>query len=140
GRKLFRGQNAPFSLPRRSEIAAAAASVRLPAIYTFREFVQAGGLMSYGGAAASDCAGRFAAEQSGQSSTGRGDPAGAQGRGLRRRPQSRNQISLSRRPLRPIARIGRRPVADPVAAILALGPPAALAAKAATRNIPIVFA
>ena len=35
-------------LARRSEIAAAAASVRLPAIYTFREFVQAGGLMSYG--------------------------------------------------------------------------------------------
>src|SRR6478672_2326948 len=30
------------------EIAAVAASVRLPAIYTFREFVQAGGLMSYG--------------------------------------------------------------------------------------------
>jgi len=31
-------------------------------------------------------------------------------------------------------------VADPVAAILALAPPAALAAKAATPNIPIVFA
>ena len=40
---------APLFLTRRSEIAAAAASVRLPAIYTFREFVQAGGLMSYGG-------------------------------------------------------------------------------------------
>src|SRR5262245_34361653 len=39
---------APLFLTRRSEIAAAAASVRLPAIYTFREFVQAGGLMSYG--------------------------------------------------------------------------------------------
>ena len=39
---------APLFLTRRSEIAAVAASVRLPAIYTFREFVQAGGLMSYG--------------------------------------------------------------------------------------------
>jgi putative ABC transport system substrate-binding protein len=39
---------APLFLTRRSEIVAAAASVRLPAIYTFREFVQAGGLMSYG--------------------------------------------------------------------------------------------
>ena len=39
---------APLFLTRRSEIATAAASVRLPAIYTFREFVQAGGLMSYG--------------------------------------------------------------------------------------------
>jgi putative tryptophan/tyrosine transport system substrate-binding protein len=38
---------APLFLTRRSEIAAAA-SGRLPAIYTFREFVQAGGLMSYG--------------------------------------------------------------------------------------------
>src|SRR5215475_2070593 len=36
---------APLFLTRRSEIAAA---VGLPAIYTFREFVQAGGLMSYG--------------------------------------------------------------------------------------------
>jgi putative tryptophan/tyrosine transport system substrate-binding protein len=39
---------APLFLTRRSEIATAAASVGLPAIYTFREFVQAGGLMSYG--------------------------------------------------------------------------------------------
>jgi putative tryptophan/tyrosine transport system substrate-binding protein len=39
---------APLFLTRRTEIAVAAASVRLPAIYTFREFVQAGGLMSYG--------------------------------------------------------------------------------------------
>jgi putative ABC transport system substrate-binding protein len=39
---------APLFLTRRSEIAAAAASVQLPAMYTFREFVQAGGLMSYG--------------------------------------------------------------------------------------------
>ena len=39
---------APLFLTRRTEIAAAVASVRLPAIYTFREFVQAGGLMSYG--------------------------------------------------------------------------------------------
>jgi putative tryptophan/tyrosine transport system substrate-binding protein len=39
---------APLFLTRRTEIADAVASARLPAIYTFREFVQAGGLMSYG--------------------------------------------------------------------------------------------
>src|SRR5262249_37926495 len=39
---------APLFLTRRTEIADVAARVRLPAIYTFREFVQAGGLMSYG--------------------------------------------------------------------------------------------
>jgi putative tryptophan/tyrosine transport system substrate-binding protein len=39
---------APLLLTRRAEIAAIAASMRLPAIYTFREFVQSGGLMSYG--------------------------------------------------------------------------------------------
>jgi putative ABC transport system substrate-binding protein len=39
---------APLFLTRRTEIADVAARERLPAIYTFREFVQAGGLMSYG--------------------------------------------------------------------------------------------
>jgi putative ABC transport system substrate-binding protein len=39
---------APLLLTRRAEIAELATSMRLPAIYTFREFVQAGGLMSYG--------------------------------------------------------------------------------------------
>jgi putative ABC transport system substrate-binding protein len=38
----------PLFLTRRAEIAAKATSMRLPAIYTFREFVQSGGLMSYG--------------------------------------------------------------------------------------------
>ena len=38
----------PLFLTLRAEIAAKAASARLPAIYTFREFAQAGGLMSYG--------------------------------------------------------------------------------------------
>jgi putative tryptophan/tyrosine transport system substrate-binding protein len=38
----------PLFLTLRAEIAAKAASARVPAIYTFREFVQAGGLMSYG--------------------------------------------------------------------------------------------
>jgi putative tryptophan/tyrosine transport system substrate-binding protein len=37
----------PIFLARRAEIVAIAASMRLPAIYFFREFVQAGGLMSY---------------------------------------------------------------------------------------------
>ena len=39
---------APLLLTRRAEIAELAISVRLPAIYTFREYVQSGGLMSYG--------------------------------------------------------------------------------------------
>ena len=37
----------PVFYARRAEIVAMAASMRLPAIYFFREFVQAGGLMSY---------------------------------------------------------------------------------------------
>ena len=48
GMQVLYVPEAPLFLTRRSEIAAVAASVRLPAIYTFREFVQAGGLMSYG--------------------------------------------------------------------------------------------
>lgn len=48
GMQALYAPEAPLFLTRRSEIAAVAASVRLPAIYTFREFVQAGGLMSYG--------------------------------------------------------------------------------------------
>src|SRR5262249_45196826 len=48
GRQALYVPEPPLFPTRRSEIAAAAASVRLPAIYTFREFVQAGGLMSYG--------------------------------------------------------------------------------------------
>jgi putative ABC transport system substrate-binding protein len=39
---------APLFLTRRAEIAAKVASTRLPAIYTFREYVESGGLMSYG--------------------------------------------------------------------------------------------
>src|SRR5262245_38754520 len=39
---------APLLLTRRAEIAEMAMSMRLPAIYTFREYVQSGGLMSYG--------------------------------------------------------------------------------------------
>jgi ABC-type uncharacterized transport system substrate-binding protein len=39
---------APHLLTRRAEIAAKVASVRLPAMYSFREYVQSGGLMSYG--------------------------------------------------------------------------------------------
>jgi putative ABC transport system substrate-binding protein len=39
---------APLLLTRRAEIAEIAMSMRLPAIYTFREYVQSGGLMSYG--------------------------------------------------------------------------------------------
>jgi putative ABC transport system substrate-binding protein len=37
----------PIFIARRAEIIAMAASMRLPTIYFFREFVQAGGLMSY---------------------------------------------------------------------------------------------
>jgi len=48
GMQVLYVPEAPLFLTRRSEIAAVAASVQLPAIYTFREFVQAGGLMSYG--------------------------------------------------------------------------------------------
>ena len=39
---------APLFLTRRAEIAANVMSIQLPAMYTFREFVQSGGLMSYG--------------------------------------------------------------------------------------------
>jgi putative ABC transport system substrate-binding protein len=39
---------APLFLTRRAEIAAKVMSIQLPAMYTFREFVQSGGLMSYG--------------------------------------------------------------------------------------------
>jgi putative ABC transport system substrate-binding protein len=39
---------APQLLTRRAEIAAKVASMRLPAMYSFREYVQSGGLMSYG--------------------------------------------------------------------------------------------
>jgi putative tryptophan/tyrosine transport system substrate-binding protein len=38
----------PLTLSQRSEIAAAASRLRLPAIYGYREFAEAGGLMSYG--------------------------------------------------------------------------------------------
>jgi putative ABC transport system substrate-binding protein len=38
----------PLTLSQRSEIAAVASRLRLPAIYGYREFVEAGGLMSYG--------------------------------------------------------------------------------------------
>jgi putative tryptophan/tyrosine transport system substrate-binding protein len=38
----------PHLLTRRAEVAAKVASMRLPAMYPFREYVQAGGLMSYG--------------------------------------------------------------------------------------------
>jgi putative ABC transport system substrate-binding protein len=38
----------PHLLTRRAELAAKVASVRLPAMYPFREYVQSGGLMSYG--------------------------------------------------------------------------------------------
>jgi putative ABC transport system substrate-binding protein len=39
---------APHLLVLRAEIAAQVANVRLPAMYSFREYVQSGGLMSYG--------------------------------------------------------------------------------------------
>jgi putative ABC transport system substrate-binding protein len=38
----------PLTLSQRNEIAALASRLRLPAIYGYREFVEAGGLMSYG--------------------------------------------------------------------------------------------
>jgi putative ABC transport system substrate-binding protein len=38
----------PFTFSQRTEIAAAASRLRLPAIYGYREFAEAGGLMSYG--------------------------------------------------------------------------------------------
>jgi putative ABC transport system substrate-binding protein len=44
---LFISQN-PYFFTRRVEVATLAARVRLPAIYSFREHVEAGGLMSYG--------------------------------------------------------------------------------------------
>jgi putative ABC transport system substrate-binding protein len=44
---LFVNQN-PFFFARRAKVAALAANARLPAIYGFREFAEAGGLMAYG--------------------------------------------------------------------------------------------
>jgi ABC-type uncharacterized transport system substrate-binding protein len=44
---LFVGQT-PFYLSRRAEIANVAARLRLPAVYGWRQFAEAGGLMSYG--------------------------------------------------------------------------------------------
>jgi putative ABC transport system substrate-binding protein len=44
---LYMSQS-PFFLAHRAEVVALVASMRLPAIYFFREFTQAGGLMSYG--------------------------------------------------------------------------------------------
>jgi putative tryptophan/tyrosine transport system substrate-binding protein len=44
---LFVNQN-PFFLNRRAEVAALATRARLPAIYGYREFADAGGMMSYG--------------------------------------------------------------------------------------------
>ena len=38
----------PLTLSQKSEIAALVLSLRLPAIYGYREFAEAGGLMSYG--------------------------------------------------------------------------------------------
>ena len=40
--------SSPFFLPRREEIVALAARHALPAVYFFRDFAVAGGLMSYG--------------------------------------------------------------------------------------------
>lgn len=39
---------APFWIPARKEVAAMAARLKLPAVYSWREFADAGGLMSYG--------------------------------------------------------------------------------------------
>jgi ABC-type uncharacterized transport system substrate-binding protein len=39
---------APFWIPARTEVAAMAARLKLPAVYSWREFADAGGLMSYG--------------------------------------------------------------------------------------------
>jgi putative ABC transport system substrate-binding protein len=44
---LFLNQD-PFFMSRRTEVAALASRARLPAIYGYREHVEAGGLMSYG--------------------------------------------------------------------------------------------
>ena len=44
---LFINQN-PFFFARRAKVASLAANARLPAIYGFREFAEAGGLISYG--------------------------------------------------------------------------------------------
>jgi ABC-type uncharacterized transport system substrate-binding protein len=44
---LFVGQT-PFYLSRRAHIGAMAAHLRLPAVYGWRQFAEAGGLMSYG--------------------------------------------------------------------------------------------
>jgi putative ABC transport system substrate-binding protein len=38
----------PLTFSQRSDIAALAARLRLPAVYGYREFVEAGGLISYG--------------------------------------------------------------------------------------------